>query len=50
MTFDSTAKKIYWYKDGAIREYGSGSGIKNITRSGTTFTATRDDGSTFTFT
>ena len=41
---------MFWYKNGAIREYGGGSGIKDITRSGTTFTATRDDGSTFTFT
>jgi len=30
--------------------YGSGRGVKGISRSGTTFTVTRDDGSTFTFT
>jgi len=30
--------------------YGSGRGIKDISRSGTTFTVTRDDGSTFIFT
>lgn len=43
-------KPMYWYKDGALRLYAEGRGIKDITRSGTTFTATRDDGSTFTFT
>ena len=41
---------IYWYKNGGFRLYGSGRGIANITRSGTTFTVTRDDGSTFNFT
>lgn len=40
---------VYWYKNSGFRLYGSGRGISNITRSGTTFTATRDDGSTFTF-
>ena len=39
----------YWYKNGGFRLYGSGRGIANITRNGTTFTVTRDDGSTFTF-
>lgn len=40
---------LFWYKDGAFREY-NGRSITSITRSGTTFTATRDDGSIFTFT
>lgn len=40
---------VYWYKNGGFRLYGSGRGIANITRNGTTFTVTRDDGSTFTF-
>ena len=41
---------IYWFKDGELRLYTGGRGLKSITRSGTTFTVTRDDGSTFDFT
>ena len=41
----------YEFKNGKIRVWTpSTRSIKSITRSGTTFTATRDDGSTFTFT
>jgi len=40
---------MYWYKDSAFRPYTQGRGISSISRSGTTFTATRDDGTTFTF-
>ena len=41
----------YEFKNGKIRTWApSTRSIKSITRSGTTFTATRDNGSTFTFT
>lgn len=40
---------IYAYTGGAFTRIG-GKAITNITRSGTTFTATREDNSTFTFT
>ena len=44
------AHPIFWYKNEKFRAYDGGDGIKAITRSGTTFTVTRTDGSTFTFT
>lgn len=41
---------IYWYRDSKLQPYIPSRGIKTISRSGTTFTVTRDDSSTFTFT
>ena len=46
----SEVNTAYFYRDSRLQQYASGRGIKNISRSGTTFTVTRDDGSTFTFT
>ena len=41
---------IYWYKDSKLCPYSPSRGVKTISRSGTTFTVTRDDDTTFTFT
>lgn len=40
---------IYFHDGTQLQMYNTGRGIKSITRSGTTFTVTRDDGTTFTF-
>ena len=46
----SEVNPAYFYRDSRVQMYAPGRGIKGISRSGTTFTVTRDDGSTFTFT